>query len=368
MDIWSKTCFMIDTLERHGAQKQLLLIARFLRENNRPSFNLIVFREPLTMLDDFIEAGVNVIFIKKRKEIDLGFFCNLLRTLRISKPAIVVTFLISPDIWGRLAAVVARVPVIGSSVREMPRDFGLFKDKMLYFLDRLSDFIVCNSKAAAIITSKRTKLGADKVSVIYNGIEYADSEELPGNNAMKPQEQTIGLVARLVPAKDISTLLRAFSRIYSSFAARLIVVGDGPLRPTLEEETAALGISEKVLFLGERSDAKEIMKQFDIGVLTSVYEGLSNAIMEYMHAGKPVVATNIGGNPELVEEDETGYLFEPGNDEQLAMKLSELLSSPEKGIRMGCNGRVKIVTSFSVKMMVKSWDAMLHKVAPKSAS
>jgi glycosyltransferase involved in cell wall biosynthesis len=317
------------------------------------------------LLDDFIEAGVNVIFINKRKAIDFRFFCNLFWTLIKLKPAIVVTFLISPDIWGRLAAVVARVPVVGSSVREMPRDFGLLRDKTLYFLDRISDFIVCNSKAAAVITLKRTKLEVDKVSVIYNGIEFDNSAELLETYERKTGEQTIGLVARLVHAKDVSTLLRAFSRIYSSFAVRLIIVGDGPLRLNLEEEAAALGISEKVFFMGERSNAKEIIRQFDIGVLTSIYEGLSNAIMEYMLAGKPVVATNIAGNPELVEDGVTGYLFEKGDDERLAFILKDLLSAPEKGIDMGCKGHDKMVASFSVKMLVHGWDAILRTVSSK---
>lgn len=365
MNIWSRACFMIDTLERNGAQKQLLLMAKHLQENKLPGYCLIVFREPLTLIDDFIKAGVNVILLKKKNTIDLFFFIKLIRVLIKIKPSIVVTFLISPDIWGRLAAFISGIPVVGSSVRNMPQDLGFLKDNILYFLDRLSDFIVCNCMAAAEIITKRGRLNREKISVIYNGIEFTNSEDLVSDNKEKVHEKIIGLVARLVPEKDISTLLRAFSRIQSSFQVRLIVVGDGPLRPNLEIETATLGISEKVFFSGERFDANQMIMQFDIGVLTSFYEGLSNAIMEYMVAGKPVVATNVGGNPELVDDGITGYLFEPGDASQLAEILHVLLVSPDCGAQMGRAGREKMIASFSVNAMFSAWDAVLSQAISK---
>jgi glycosyltransferase involved in cell wall biosynthesis len=231
---------------------------------------------------------------------------------------------------------------------------------MLFVMDRLSDFIVSNSKKAAAITCNRSGIRDDKISVIYNGIEFEALQELPKSEDIRSEGKIIGIVARLVPAKDVSTLLRAFARVSSQVRARLIIVGDGPLGPSLKEEAVELGLGDKVFFMGERSDAKEIIKRFDIGVLTSTYEGLSNAIMEYMHAAKPVIATNIAGNPELVVDGVTGYLFEPGNDEQLAIKLLDLLSHPDKCLQMGFRGRDKIVTSFSVEKMVGSWDTVLN--------
>jgi glycosyltransferase involved in cell wall biosynthesis len=363
MTIWSRTCFIIDTLERHGAQKQLLLMARYLRDRGLPPFQLIVFREPLTLREEFREAGVEPVLVRKAKAIDLPFMGNLIRTLRRMRPTVVVTFLITPDLWGRVAAIVARVPVVGSSVRDIPRDHGAIRDKVLVALDRRSDFIVSNSKKAAEVTCVRSKVGADKVSVIYNGIE-SDGPS-PVRPAPEPEgaEKAIGIVARLVPAKDISTLLRAFARVVQATPARLMIVGDGPLRRQLEEEAADLKVADRVLFMGERADAKELMKQFDVGVLSSVYEGLSNVLMEYMLNARAVVATNVAGNPELVEDGVTGYLFEPGDDAALAARLVELLASPERRIRMGEKGREKMVGSFSVEKMVERWGEALGAFA-----
>lgn len=358
MNVWNRTCFMIDTLERGGAQNQLLLIARYLQEQNIPSYHLIVFREPLTLLDAFKEAGVNVEVVEKKKEVDVAFLYNLFTLLRKLKPRVVVTFLITADMWGRLIARIAGVPRVGCSVRSIPQRLGVVKDTFLFVMDKLSDIIVCNSKMAAETTQQRSRLDQKKVVVVYNGIPAgSDDEQSPKADN---DELVIGLVARLVPLKDVSTLLKAFSRILMNHSkVKLVIVGDGPCRGDLENEAVSLGVADKVCFMGERLDVKEIMKGFDIGVLTSQYEGLSNAIMEYMQAGKPVVATNVGGNPELVEDGITGCLFEYGDVQQLSKLLEFLILSPEELSKMGIAGRVKIAESFLVEIMVAKWVRVL---------
>jgi glycosyltransferase involved in cell wall biosynthesis len=358
MNVWNRTCFMIDTLERGGAQNQLLLIARYLQEQNIPSYHLIVFREPLTLLDAFKEAGVNVEVVEKKKEVDVAFLFNLFSLLKKLKPRVVVTFLITADMWGRLIARIAGVPRVGCSVRSIPQRLGVVKDTFLFVMDKLSDIIVCNSKMAAETTQQRSRLDQKKVVVIYNGIPAGSDEEQ--SPKADNDELVIGLVARLVPLKDVSTLLKAFSRILMNHSTvKLVIVGDGPCRGDLENEAVSLGVADKVCFMGERLDVKEIIKGFDIGVLTSQYEGLSNAIMEYMQAGKPVVATNVGGNPELVEDGVNGYLFDYGNVEQLANILNKLISEPKRMFELGCSGRKKIVENFSIDTMAKGWHDLL---------
>jgi glycosyltransferase involved in cell wall biosynthesis len=355
--VWAETCFMIDTLEQGGAQTQLLLMAKHLKENKLPLYNLIVFREPFTLLKEFRAAGVNVLIIQKKREIDLVFIFSLIKCLRILRPKIVITFLITADMWGRMASLLLGIPVIGSSVRSLPQELGFFRNLFLYMMDKFSDIIICNSRMAAEITLQRSQLPKDHVLVIYNGVD-------PHSGMLTPpvtRKKTIGLVARLIPLKDVSTLLRAFARISSQVTARIIIVGDGPSRSLLEKEAEQLGIAHSIFFTGERNDAKEIIKEFHIGVLTSKYEGLSNVIMEYMCAGKPVVATNVGGNPELVEDGVTGFLFDPGDEIHLADILHRLLSTPDCGARMGSAGRDKMVDNFSVAEMVSAWNAALTK-------
>jgi glycosyltransferase involved in cell wall biosynthesis len=234
----------------------------------------------------------------------------------------------------------------------------MVKNVFLRLMDKLSDFIVCNSRLAAEVTAARSGLKKEKVTVIYNGIAFDETVEMV-HPSIERNEVVIGLVARLVPLKGVTTLLKAFSEIYSKGNVRLVIVGDGPSRVTLEEETLSLGIADKVNFLGERLDAKEIIKGFDIGVLTSEYEGLSNAIMEYMQAGKPVVASKVGGNPELVEDGVTGYLFDYGQADQLAKILNNLIATPDRRLEMGARGHNKIIKHFSINSMMNNWENQL---------
>lgn len=353
--IWDKTCFIIDTLEIGGTQNQLLLIARYLHLNHLPAFHLIVFCEPLTLLDEFKKFGVKVIHIEKRKKIDFIFLYNLYTCLKKIKPAVVVTFLITADMWGRLIALLAGVPKVGCSVRSMPQRLGFIKDTFLRLMNKFCDFVVCNSFMGAKMTIKHNKLDQKKVSVIYNGIS-ADSFATTSFNT---DMFTIGTVARLIPLKSITTLLRSFARIQSKYCIRLIIVGSGPSKGALENEATSLGISDKTCFMGERFDVKDIIKSFDICVLTSQYEGLSNVIMEYMQAGKPVLATCVGGNSELVDDGVTGYLFRYGDVDQLARLLEFLISSPDIMSEMGIAGRAKIIKNFSIETMVAKWENIL---------
>jgi glycosyltransferase involved in cell wall biosynthesis len=353
--IWGESCFMIDTLERGGAQKQLLLIANYLQQHGLPPYQLIVFREPLTLLKEFKESGVEAIHIQKHKKIDIVFLCKLFIYLKKIKPRVVVTFLITADLWGRLIALLASVPKVGCSVRSIPQKLGLIKDIFLRLMDKYSNFIVCNCRIAADSTVQRSNLDHKKVLVIYNGIPASNEVATSTDKNML----IIGLVARLVPLKDVSTLLRAFAIIHVKYRAKLVIVGDGPCKNALEGEAVTLGIADKACFMGELLDTKDIIKTFDVGVLTSKYEGFSNAIMEYMQAGKPVVATRVGGNSELVDDGVTGYLFDYGNVEQLTKLLELVLSSPNEASKMGRAGRIRILDCFSVESMVEEWEKVL---------
>ena len=122
-------------------------------------------------------------------------------------------------------------------------------------------------------------------------------------------ETVIGTVGRLDPIKDQATLVAAFSRLVARHdSLRLLLVGDGPCRRSLEEQVARLELDDRVTFLGRRDDVSELLRAMDVFVLPSLAEGASNTILEAMATGVPVVATRVGGNPELIEEGETGFL------------------------------------------------------------
>lgn len=355
MHSWGDTCILIDSLERGGAQRQLLLFARHLASISIPPFRLIAFREPLTLLPDFKAADVEVTVVHKRSEVDIPFLFTLTRTLAALRPRIVVSFLPTADMWGRLAAKLAGVQTIGCSIRSIPQDSGFAKNSFIAMTHRRSAFIICNSAAAARKTVDDDPTLSGRVHVIQNGIEVS-----------APKAQTVSgpvriiLVARLVPVKDVATLIRALPRINADNEFSLTIVGDGTSRPELESLAAGLEVTHLVAFIGEHDSPRDLMGSFDIGVLTSLYEGMSNVIMEYMAAGLPVVASNVGGNPELVKDGETGLLFPVGDEAWLARCLSKLIADQNLRARLGSNGLELIKASHSISGTVAAWDHLLH--------
>ncbi|MBI5575793.1 MAG: glycosyltransferase [Deltaproteobacteria bacterium] len=346
---------MIDTLECGGTQKQLLLIAQAIGGRGLSPYTLIVFREPLTMIDDFRSAGVNVIQVDKKSEIDPGFFLRLYRFLRKTRPKIVTTFLPTADMWGRLAAKLAGVPVIGCSIRSLPQKQGAVRDLFMKSMHGISDFIVCNSHSAARRLSELGLCVETKTRVIHNGVRITGDSAAAKNDGHK----TVGIVARLVAVKDIGTLIRAFAGLPPGLQERLVIVGDGPCRAELERAAAELGVAEKVRFMGECREVQGVVESFSVGVLTSRYEGLSNVILEYMAAGIPVVATDTGGTPELVVEGENGFMFRPGDEKTLTEKLKLLLADPGMAQTMGEKGFDKVSREFSIPHMTESWNGLI---------
>ena len=150
----------------------------------------------------------------------------------------------------------------------------------------------------------------------------------------------IGCVARLDPVKDHGTLLRAYARLARAHpTVHLLLVGEGPQRPVLEREVAQLGLAGRVHFAGARSNRPNLHGLVDISVLTSQSEGFPNTIVEAMAAGRPVVATRVGGVPDAVEHGRTGLLVDPGDDEALAVALDALLTDEVKRATLGREAR-----------------------------
>lgn len=136
------------------------------------------------------------------------------------------------------------------------------------------------------------------------------------------------------------------------------MVGDGPLKNELSQLAVSLGVNSRVMFLGRRTDIPEILQSIDIFALTSISEGMSNTILEAMGSWLPVVASNVGGNPEIVVNDLTGFLVESNNENALADALAILIENPARRKEMGVAGRKLVETRFSLKTMVENYEEM----------
>ncbi len=228
------------------------------------------------------------------------------------------------------AARFARIPAIIGSHRQIGdlMTGPQFTAQRLAF--RFCDRVVCNSGAAGV-SLKKAGLPERKIEIIPNGLP--PQAFAPTQPALPKQPGTvrIGMIARMNdPIKNHAGFLKAAAALVQKVPdVQFLLVGDGPLRPGLEKLAAELGIARNTIFAGERHDIPAMLASMDITVLISGSESLSNVILESMAAGVPVVATNVGGNPELVTPKKTGILVPPGDEDALVEALLQLIANPD---------------------------------------
>ena len=207
-----------------------------------------------------------------------------------------------------------------------------------------------------------------KLKVIHNGMPpdlyLKDSgERVRKELQLSNDEVLITMVARFVPQKDHNTLLRAIQSVNGKY--RLALVGGGELEHRFRERVRKQRVSEKVIVLGERRDIPEILRASDIFVLSTNWEGLPRSVIEAMMAGLPVVATHVGGVPELVEDGVTGFLVPPKDPQALAEALRKLIDDPELRKRMGQAGREKALREFTLDRMLRETERVYQEVLGK---
>jgi glycosyltransferase involved in cell wall biosynthesis len=232
--------------------------------------------------------------------------------------------------------------------------------------NRFVSRIVANAEAVRVAAIAREGVPERKIQVIYNGIQ------LPAETATRAapaQTPVVGIVANLNrPVKRVDVFIEAAARVRQKAPpAEFWVVGDGDLRHGLELLARELGIADSVRFLGRRPDVHNLLRRFSVGVLSSDSEGLSNSLIEYMAAALPVVATNVGGNAEVVEDGKTGLLVPPGSPGGVAEAIVSILNDPVRGAAMGDAGRARARERFSLEAMFAKTLALYEETAGCSA-
>jgi len=333
---------MVNTLERGGTERQFVILAKALASG---AFDVGLgclarrgeFLHEVPEILEFSPGGSLYRARSFRSRIALA------RHLRQRRVAIAHAFDFYTNLMLIPAARLARVPVVIGSHRQLGdlQTWKQFRAQNLMF--RMCDRVVCNSHAAAGRLC-RAGVRRDKLVVIPNGLsEDAFAEVTPAFPAL-PDVLRVGMISRMNdPAKNHGTFLRVAARLAVKFERlEFVLVGDGPLRPELESFAAQLGLSSRVRFLGDRHDIPAVVASLDITMLPSSSESLSNVILESMAAGVPVIAADVGGNPELVREGETGLLVSL-DDNSFVRAAEQLLLNPE--LRKACGKRARVAAS-----------------------
>ena len=273
---------------------------------------------------------------------------ELFTVLRRERPHIVHVNSAKAAALGRLAALLVRVPIRIYTVHGWAFLAHRGATSALYrwaerFLRPLTTVTVCVAES-----ERRTGLAAGACEerttvVIHNGIDSSRARAAEAH----PGPLRLVTVGRLQAPKDAVTLVRALALVQGPrFDA--IVVGDGPDRPAVEDEVRSRGLEPTVELAGEREDVPEILAGADVFVLSSLSEGLPLSILEAMAAGLPVVASSVGGIPEVVIDGETGLLVPPGDPQSLAAAIERLLADPALRRRLGEAGRIRVAEHFDL--------------------
>jgi glycosyltransferase involved in cell wall biosynthesis len=237
-------------------------------------------------------------------------------------------------------------------------------------LDRLANAVNACCVFSAEGLARVDGFAGGRIEVIENGIDLerygqvGDRTTLRRELGLDPRRRYIVTIARFHPVKDHATLLRGFA---ATIAGRpdvdLLLAGDGPLRPDLERLVAELGISDRVRFLGIRSDVPALLAACDVFALTSVSEAASLTLLEAMASRLPVVITDVGGNPEIVRHDIEGLLVPRGDAHATGVALGQLLDNPARATEMGSAGRARVEGQYHLQRTVNAYFDLYRRLA-----
>jgi sugar transferase (PEP-CTERM/EpsH1 system associated) len=364
-------CHLLHSLHVGGAEVLAARLARRLGDRFRFVFACL---DDLGPLGEQLRAeGFAVEVLGRRPGVDWRCSVRLGRLLRRQRVAVLHAHQYTPFFYGLTARLVCRRPALlftehGRHHPDYPRRKRIWLNRLL--LQR-RDRVVAVGAAVRQALIANEGLPAERVAVITNGIDLAPyAGPAPDRDAVRrelgagPDDWLIVQVARLDYLKDHATALRALAHAVGRLPnARLVLVGDGPERPAIERLRAEAGLADRVWLLGPRGDVPRLLRAADLFLLTSISEGIPLTVIEAMAAGLPVVATRVGGVPEVVDDGVTGLLAAAGDAGALAAHLVALAGQPDQAREMGRRGRDRAWAVFSEERMVDAYARLYREMA-----
>jgi glycosyltransferase involved in cell wall biosynthesis len=354
-----RVLLVVDWMGAGGMERQIVELLKGLRRDG-------AFQVALAVLDSGgvleSEAGALaevLLPVRRRSRFDLLTpLVGLTQHIRLARPGLVHTFGWMSGLVGLLAGRAARVGVINGGIRSALPRLGK-REQIIRVCAGASDAIVANSHAGLRAFGM---VGHRRARVIHNGIDMTRFAHL---NPQISGDPVLGMVANFSQYKDHATAIRALPLIRGTVpGARLVLVGrDAGTLDEARRTVAEYGLEQAVTIHTSITRPEPLVAAWQVGVLTSPQgEGISNALLEYMALGKPVVATDCGGNPEVVRHGETGYLVPDGSPEALADRVVTLLKDKQLAHTMGAAGRKHVAKAFSFDRMVAEYQTLYDEL------
>src|SRR6266542_1978333 len=354
-----------------GTHPQLLRLALTLQASGH-DVRAVSLAPTGTLAGVLAEAGIGTEIVDASRRGSLPrAIARLARLFRRWRPDVVIAFLYESILPSRLAGRLGGVPAVISSIRN--EYFGpRYRELVMRVTDRLAIRTVVNSGAVARSLVRRHIVTERRLVVIPNGQQvdtFRSSAE-----TRRSMRSSIGVdddtflwlaIGRLTEQKDYPNLFRAFSETIEALPrSKLLVVGRGVLEDELVEVARRLGLGDRVAFLGFRNDIPSLLAASDALVTASRYEGMPNAVMEALAAGRAVVGTNVGGTPELVDDGVNGFLVPAASPRALATAMLKLGGlSVEERSRMGASGRKLVEDRYDLGLVMDAWRTLVERIA-----
>jgi len=373
----TKILYLIGTLQIGGTERQLLgLVEHLDKQKYNPT--ICCFRGgPLVNEARRNGLRTEVLSAKSLKNPLFLIFSiiKLNNLLKIEKYRILHAFLFHSYVVGSFLAWINRVTIIINTRRGLEnfkRIYHLFGDKMI---NCFTTAIIANSEAVKRDVIRKESLPPKRVRVIYNGIDivkyniHIDKKEKKKELAIEENGVVVGIIGNLIPYKGHKEFLYAARIVLKQFPeVKFLIIGrDDGIGRNLRNLAVKLGIEKALIFTGLRSDIPEILQIIDVQVVASHEEGFSNVILEGMAAARPLVVTNIGGNPEAVVDSKTGLIVPLKNPVEIAKAIINLLKNPQLAKQMGRAGRKRVRGNFGIERMVKETESLYEELCATHA-
>ncbi|MFN2501400.1 MAG: glycosyltransferase family 4 protein [Pyrinomonadaceae bacterium] len=365
---------LIGSFHQGGSERQAIALTRQLKDEG--SFD--VFAGTLNA-EGILEEDMYAMVGPDVPEFPLSSFYNInfarqvrrcSKYLRDNDIDLIQTHDFYTNVFGMAAAAHAGVPARIASKRETTGMRTRAQDAIERLAFNFASAVVVNSDAGKEYLIGRG-LHPRKLEVVYNSIDprpfvnaVPDVVVMCEELGLPAGSSLVTLVANLRhEVKNVPMLLRVAKQVVKVFpTAHFIVAGEGELEATLKERSSEMNVNDNVHFIGRCTDVPRLLSNSEICVLTSKSEGLSNSLLEYMAAAKPVVATRVGAAAEAVEEGKTGYLVEPHDDAGMAARIIELLKNKADRSELGAQGRTRVVEKFSPKSQIDRTTELYKKL------
>jgi glycosyltransferase involved in cell wall biosynthesis len=316
---------------------------------------------------DLRRRGVDVRFLRRRFKYDPLAWWPLFRALRRERVDVLHTHAFGPNAWGSLIGRWAGIPVVIAHEHNWAftgRALRPVIDREL--IARCADAMIVVSEDARRRMIEVERIPSDRLELLPNGVEAlppGDGRALRGDLGIRRGDPVVGTVCIIRTEKALDVLVGAAARLTEHFPRlRLLIAGDGPDRARVEGLTERVGLSDRIHMTGARTDVPDVLAAIDIAVICSDYEGSPRSVLEFMDAGKPIVATDVGGIPEVIEDGVHGLLVPPRDEAALAAALAEVLDDLDRGREMGARARDRCRRELSLDRTVESLQELYEEL------